>query len=54
MGPWVPTAITVGLALLSALEPTINSYVAAHPQQAVLLAGVWAILKGLMKSPVGK
>ena len=52
MAAWLPTAITVGSALAAALYPQAQSYIVSHPSQAVLIAGLWAVLKGLMASPL--
>ena len=52
MTKWIPIAVTILLALVGALTPQINAYVAAHPAAAMVIAGVYAVLKGLMPSPV--
>lgn len=49
---WIPTIVTVILALAGALTPQISAFVTAHPEAATILAGVYAVIKGLMPSPV--
>lgn len=50
--PWIPMIITVVGTLAAALVPVAQAYVAAHPQLAVIVAGVWAAYKGVSRSPL--
>jgi len=51
---WVPTIITVIVTVLGAFTPDIQAYVAHHPEAGVLVAGLYAFIKGLTPSPVAK
>lgn len=52
MTKWLPTLVTLVLGLLGAFEPSIQAYVSAHPQSAVVLGAIYALIKGLAASPV--
>ncbi len=49
-GHWVwITSACAGLVLF--LTPSVNAYIASHPQNAVAVGGVWAVVNALAKSP---
>lgn len=50
--PWIPTLITIVLGAAAASTPQAQSYLAAHPTVSALVAAAYAILKGLLPSPV--
>ena len=54
MTKWIPTATTLILTIISANSDAIQTYISHHPQVAVILAAVYAIVKGLCPSPVTK
>lgn len=43
--------ITIAAGLVGFLTPSVNQYVAAHPQSAVTIASIWAIATAWAKSP---
>lgn len=52
MVKWLPTVVTVVLGLAAMFTAPVQAFLVAHPQAAALLAAVYAIVKGLMPSPV--
>ena len=52
MKKWIPTIVTLVLTIAGMLTPQIQAALAHHPEYAMLVAGVYAILKGLAPSPV--
>ncbi len=52
LAKWVPTAVTVLTIIGSQFSPAITTYIQHHPQAALVYAGLWAIFKNLMPSPV--
>lgn len=48
----IPSLVTLGLTVIALFDPQIQDYVVGHPQVAAGLAGLYALLKGLMPSPV--
>ena len=51
---WLPTAITAFLGILAAFSEPIQGFISAHPMAGVVLGAVYAIVKGLLPSPVAK
>ena len=51
---WIPTVVTVVLGLAGAFTPQIESLVSSHPASAVIFAAVYAVVKGLLNTPLGK
>jgi hypothetical protein len=49
---WIPVLITVGGTIISMLTPAIQHFWSTHPETTVLIAGIWAVVKGLLPSPV--
>lgn len=49
---WIPILITIGTAVVAAVTPNIQHFWSAHPTVTVVLAGVWAVIKGLLPSPL--
>lgn len=49
---WGPTALTIGLGALATLTPEIQQAVSQHPNVALGLGTLYAILKGIMPSPL--
>ena len=45
---WLTSALA---ALIGFLTPSVNAWVAGHPQYAVAVTGVWTVLAALAKSP---
>lgn len=54
MTKWLPTIVTLIVTLIGVFTPQVEAFVSAHPAVAALLAGVYAIVKGLLPSPVTK
>lgn len=49
---WLPTALTVVLGVIATLTPQIQGALSAHPGAAAGIAAAYAIIKGLMPSPL--
>jgi len=49
---WLPTVITLVLTLIGILTPAIQHYLSAHPAASTVLVGIYALIKGLLPSPV--
>lgn len=54
MKKWFPTFITIALGGLAAATPDIQKAVAEHPNFATGLVTAYAIIQGLIPSPVDK
>jgi hypothetical protein len=52
MKKWIPTFLTLGLTAAGAFTPQIQHYIANHPTAGLLVAGLWAVLKGVLPSPL--
>jgi hypothetical protein len=50
MTAWIPTIVTLLVTILAAVAAP--DWVAAHPVVAAVVAGIYAIVKGLLPSPV--
>jgi hypothetical protein len=51
---WIPTIVTVVLGLVGAFNPQVQSLVVNHPSSAAVFAAIYAVVKGLAASPLGK
>lgn len=49
---WLPSVITLCVTAVGLFQPDLQSYVGTHPQVAVAVGGIYAIVKGLLPSPV--
>lgn len=49
---WWPTIVTIGGTLIGILTPSIQGYIAKHPELMTIVAGIYAMFKGFMPSPV--
>lgn len=49
---WIPTVVTAILGVVAAFSPQIQDVLSAHPAISVVLGAVYAIIKGLLPSPV--
>ena len=52
MTKWIPTVVTLLGTIISVMTPAILNYEKVHPQVVLILAGIYAIIKGLLPSPV--
>jgi len=52
MKKWIPTIVTLVAMLVGALTPQIQEALKHHPEAALLIGGIYAILKGLAPSPI--
>lgn len=52
MKKWIPTVVTAVLAAIGVLTPQIQALLAAHPSVGILLGAVYAVVKGLLPSPI--
>lgn len=50
---WIPTIVTVVLGLAGAFTPQIQGLVSAHPATATVFAAIYAVVKGLLNTPLG-
>lgn len=49
---WFPTLLTIGLTAITAFVPGAQHFWSNHPEASALVAGVYAVAKGLLPSPV--
>lgn len=52
MVKFIPSFVTLALTAASLFAPQIQAFVTAHPSAAAGLAGVYALIKGLLPSPI--
>jgi hypothetical protein len=52
MTKWVPTIVTLLLTIAGMFAAPIQAALSAHPTIGLLLGGIYAIIKGLLPSPV--
>jgi hypothetical protein len=50
MNSWIPTVVTIVGSILASIHAP--DWIAAHPQLAAGLAGLYALIKGLLPSPI--
>ena len=51
---WIPTLVTFVLSIIGMSDSAIQTFVSHHPMSAVIFAAVYAIVKGLLASPLGQ
>ena len=49
---WLPTLFSVGMGVFALLTPDIQTAIVAHPHLATGLGFAYAILKGILPSPI--
>ena len=49
---WLPILITIAGTVIAALTPAVQDFWSKHPETTTVIAGVWALIKGLLPSPV--
>jgi hypothetical protein len=49
---WIPIFVTIAGTVVGAVTPAVERYWSSHPTTTIVIAGVWAILKGLFPSPI--
>lgn len=49
---WIPIIVTIAGTVIGALTPAIQAFIIKHPEAMTIVAGVYAILKNLLPSPV--
>jgi len=54
MNKWLPTITTIILGVIGSFTPQIQDAIAHHPGVALVLGTGYAILKGLLQSPLPK
>ena len=49
---WIPILTTIGLTVIGALTPAVQAFWSNHPEFSLIFAGVYAVIKNLLPSPV--
>lgn len=52
MSKWWHTLASIGLAVLTAVTPTVQGAIGSHPTISIVLGTIWAVLGHLLPSPV--
>jgi hypothetical protein len=52
MKKWLPILLTVAGTLVTALSPAVQGFWGHHPEVASGVIGGWAVVKGLLPSPL--
>lgn len=49
---WIPSVITCAASLAAIYHDPLTKWIGSHPQAAVVVAGIYALAKGLAPSPL--
>lgn len=52
MSKWLALLTTIGLSVLTAVTPTVQSALGSHPTVTAILAGIAGVVLHLLPSPV--
>ena len=50
----IPSLVTLTATAVSLFSPEIQAYIGGHAAVATVVAGIYALIKGLLPSPVAK
>lgn len=52
MVAWIPSFVTLALTIAGLFNAPIQSFISSHPTAGIAIGGIYAVLKGLLPSPV--